>query len=54
MKMVYNSWLSRVSHAVRISVSRSSILPISSRGLLPGSILKLLRPRERSDSAPVV
>ena len=40
--------------AVRISAARSSILPISWRGLLPGAILKRLRRWERSDLTPVV
>ena len=39
---------------VVISAPRSSILPISSRELLTGAILKLLRRRERSDLAPVI
>ena len=49
MNEVYGMWSSRISPAVRVSAARSSILPVSSRGLLPGAILKLLRRRERSD-----
>ena len=54
MKMVYSMWSSSVNPAVRISAARSSILPISSIGLLPGAILKLSRRRENLDLPPVV
>ena len=47
IRMLYSMWSSCDSLAVRIAAARPSILPVSSSGLLPGTILKMLRRRER-------